>query len=136
MEIVSESEFFSLTGIVPLSKKVIINKGIKTANTLGKNVLFIIPAPEIRPLIQSMVVVTSPIGEKTPPAFAAMIIIPAKNLRSFAFNKILRTRVTIIIDDVILSNTADIKNVMNVICQSKTRTLFVFIRLVIKENPS
>jgi hypothetical protein len=34
------------------------------------------------PCIQSMVVVTSPIGDHAPPAFAATTIIPAKKRRS------------------------------------------------------
>ncbi len=49
----------------------------------ARKVVFMILAVVICPPIQSMVVVTSPIGDQAPPALAAMTIIPAKNKTLF-----------------------------------------------------
>ena len=56
---------------------VIISVGITTDINDGRNRPFIMPVVDTHPFIQSMMVVTSPIGENAPPAFAAMMTIPA-----------------------------------------------------------
>jgi len=48
----------------------------------GQEVAFMIPSVVIWPPIQSIVVVTSPIGDQAPPALAAMTMLPAKKRRS------------------------------------------------------
>jgi len=63
--------------ISPLMKKVKIINGMSKHTILGKMRAFIIPPAEISPPIQSIVVVTSPIGLQAPPAFAAITITPA-----------------------------------------------------------
>ena len=47
------------------------------ATRLGMKISLITPTAVIEPLIQSIIVVTSPMGEKAPPALAAMTINPA-----------------------------------------------------------
>ena len=56
--------------------------GASIQTRLGMNSVFMMFTVVICPPIQSMVVVTSPIGVHAPPAFAAITIIPAKNNRS------------------------------------------------------
>ena len=47
--------------------------GITIETTDGMKISAITPAAVINPLFQSMMVVTSPIGEKAPPELAAMM---------------------------------------------------------------
>ena len=51
--------------------------GTTTLMSEGKNTFIITPSVVIMPRIQSMMVVTSPMGEKAPPELAAIIIMPA-----------------------------------------------------------
>src|SRR6187455_887909 len=98
---------------------------------LGMNVDVIIPTAEICPPIQSMVVVTSPIGDQAPPAFAAMMIIPAKNnlMSLFGINFRMSEIITIVV--VRLSNAEDKKNVTQHTIQSSCFGFLVLIRSVI-----
>jgi hypothetical protein len=52
----------------------------------GMNKPFIISTVVTCPPIQSIVVVTSPMGVQAPPALAAITIMPAKNKRSSRFS--------------------------------------------------
>jgi len=63
--------------ISPLMKKVKIIIGMSRHTMLGKMRAFTIPNAEICPPIQSIVVVTSPMGLQAPPALAAITITPA-----------------------------------------------------------
>ena len=51
--------------------------GTSTLAMDGKNRLLMMPVVETHPSIQSMMVVTSPMGEKAPPELAARIIMLA-----------------------------------------------------------
>ena len=86
--------------------------------------------------IHNIVVVTSPIGEKAPPAFAAMIVKPANQILSSLFltifckieiNTIVAVRLSIIADKI----KANIENI-----QSNFFLLLKFTYPLIVENPS
>ena len=68
-------------------------------------------ADETLPFIQSMIVVTSPMGEHAPPLLAAMTITEAKSIRSLVVGTILRRSITMMIVVVMLSSSADMKKV-------------------------
>ena len=85
------------------------------------------PEADIWPPIHSIVVVTSPMGDQAPPAFAAITTIPTKYLRVSLLLINLRNRVTITIAVVKLSNTADIKKVIKPTIQSSLITFSVLI---------
>ena len=51
--------------------------GTTIAAKLAKKISFITPTAVTEPLIQSIIVVTSPMGEKAPPALAAITMRPA-----------------------------------------------------------
>ena len=87
------------------------------------------------PPIQSIVVVTSPIGLQAPPAFAAITMTPAKNHRDFWLLMSFRAKLTITIAVVKLSNAADKKNESKEIIQSSLTWFVVEMRSVIIENP-
>ncbi|CAI8161204.1 MAG: Uncharacterised protein [Crocinitomicaceae bacterium] len=85
--------------------------------------------------IQSMVVVTSPIGDQAPPALAAMIISPANHILSLlslinflrmVINTIVAVRLSIIADKI----KANIHMI-----QSRYIFFFVFIKFFIVANP-
>lgn len=59
--------------------------------------------------IQSMMVVTSPMGDQAPPLLAAMTITEAQSQRSSRSGTSARSRVTMTIAVVMLSSTADMK---------------------------
>ena len=86
--------------------------GMITDTRAGRNSLAT-SRPEVTlPRIQSMMVVTSPMGEKAPPLLAAMTMTLAKIHRSFCPLIIRRSSMIIMIVVVMLSSTADIKKVM------------------------
>ena len=89
----------------------------------------------ICPPIQSMVVVTSPIGDQAPPALAAMITIPAKNFRWSEFEIIFQSKETITIEVVRLSRTAERKKANKPIVQSKVTDFLLEIWSVIILKP-
>ncbi len=64
------------------------------------------------PPIHSIVVVTSPMGDQAPPAFAASTTIPAKNQRVSLSAMSLRNKLTMTMAVVRLSSTEDRKKVM------------------------
>ena len=64
------------SGFEFLSLKDMINRGTSKQVRLAANVEETMLAALICPPIQSMVVVTSPMGDQAPPAFAAIIISP------------------------------------------------------------
>ena len=92
-------------------------------------------AAEICPPIQSMVVVTSPIGDQAPPALAAITIIPAKNRRISLSGINFRTKETITMVVVKLSNTEDKKKATIHTTQSRAIGFFVLMRSVMNLNP-
>ena len=63
----------SLNANSPFSESDSIYAGTTIDTTDGKVISAITPAAVMSPLFQSMMVVTSPIGEKAPPELAAMI---------------------------------------------------------------
>ena len=77
--------------------------------------------------IQSMVVVTSPMGDHAPPAFAAITIMLLNSNRSLRWCSIFCTKVTITIDVVRLSSIADKKKVIKQIIHNSFRLLVVVI---------
>lgn len=93
------------------------------------------PPVVIIPLIQSMMVVTSPIGEKAPPALAAIIIMPPKIIRSLASATSLRSTIIITMLVVRLSRMAERIKVMMVILQSSARLFLVARASCTKKKP-
>src|SRR5918993_1643493 len=102
---------------------------------LGSNNVLMMLTAEIWPPIHSMVVVTSPIGDHAPPAFAAITIIPAKNKRMSLFGTNFRMRETITMDVVRLSNSADRKNVTQQMTHNNVFGFLVLMRSVMIRNP-
>ncbi len=88
-----------------------IRSGTNKQITLGTNKLLTILKADIWPPIHSMVVVTSPIGDQGPPAFAAITTMPANfNLSSwFGTNLRISESTTIVV--VKLSSSGDSINV-------------------------
>src|SRR5688500_18098248 len=95
---------------------------------LGRIRVLIMLAADICPPIQSIVVVTSPIGDHAPPAFAAITIIPAKNNRIFLFGTNFLTSETITIAVVRLSSNADRKKVTQQITHNRVLGFLVLMR--------
>ncbi len=110
--------------------------GIKKQTNDGIIVLIIILAVVTWLPIQSIVVVTSPIGLHAPPAFAEITIKPANISRSLWEGINLRSRDTITMVVVRLSSTAERKNVRRPTIQTSLRLLVVVIRWVITSKPS
>lgn len=85
--------------------------------------------------IQSIMVVTSPVGVHAPPLLAARITMPQNIHRSFLTDIILRRSMVIRMAVVRLSSMADMKNVKNERIQRSLRLLRVLILSVMHENP-
>src|SRR6188768_4203807 len=102
---------------------------------LGSNKVLIILTEEICPPIHSIVVVTSPIGDHAPPAFAPITIMPQKNSLIFLSGTSFLVRDTIKIAVVRLSSSAERKKVTQHITHNKVFGFFVVIRSVITLNP-
>ncbi len=102
---------------------------------LGTKVSAIILNVVTLPFIQSIMVVTSPIGDHAPPELAARMIIPAKNHLSSLSSISFRSRATITMVVVRLSKTADIKNVTILIIHSSLLLSLVVILSVIIRKP-
>ena len=68
--------FCSLSNF-PFSERLRMSAGITMDTSDGMNISVSTPCVVITPLIHSMMVVTSPMGEKAPPELAAMMIRPA-----------------------------------------------------------
>mmetsp|Transcript_47424 Transcript_47424/g.143563 ORF Transcript_47424/g.143563 Transcript_47424/m.143563 type:complete len:225 (-) Transcript_47424:1424-2098(-) len=86
-------------------------------------------------LIQSIVVVTSPIGVQTPPAFAATTTIAPKRRRSSSLGTSFRSKDTMTIVTVRLFNMAERKKVRKPITQNNVFFDFVVIKLVTTLKP-
>ena len=120
----------------PLSLIEIIPRGTTIAIIEGTIRLTMIVEVVSCPPIQSIVVVTSPIGDHAPPALAEITTIPANNhLVSLSEISFLRSEI-ITIDVVRLSSTAEKKNVRMQIIHINFTLLFVLILSVITRNPS
>ena len=74
-------KFVGVITCCPFSDLLIMARGTSRLTTEGINNAKMIELAVICPPIQSMVVVTSPIGDQAPPALAAITIIPANNKR-------------------------------------------------------
>lgn len=85
--------------------------------------------------IQSMIVVTSPVGVHAPPLFAAIITTLAKSHLSLLSPTSFLSSIVITIAVVRLSSTADMKKVMKAKIQRSLRLFEVVILSVITENP-
>ena len=94
--------------------------------TAGISTSVITPAAVITPLFQSMMVVTSPIGENAPPELAAMMTSEAYMTRSLRSLTSLRNIIIITIEVVRLSRMALRIKVMMAIRHSNERLLLVF----------
>ena len=101
--------------------------GTTRQTRLGSSSERIIPPLVMFPPIQSMVVVTSPIGDQAPPAFAAITIIPIKKRRSSLSSMSFARRVIMTMVVVKLSRTAERKNAVNPVIQSNLILLFAVI---------
>ena len=110
--------------------------GTKIDTKLGKNTVFIMLIVVTCPPIQSIVVVTSPMGDQAPPALQATIIIPAITRRCSGFRTNLRATDTITMAVVRLSNKADKTNDNPLIIQSSVRVFRLAIRSVMSVKPS
>ena len=87
------------------------------------------------PPTQSIIVVTSPIGDHAPPALAEIIIIPANIHKSFLSFIILDIKAAMTIDVVKLSSTAEKKKEIIHKIHINGTFLLVVILSVIIENP-
>src|SRR3990170_983075 len=87
-------------------------RGTRRHMILGNSKFLITSGAVICPPIQSIVVVTSPIGDQAPPALAAMIINPTKNNLISRLGMSFRIKDTITMVVVRLSKTADRKKVI------------------------
>ena len=67
---------------LPCKKRMAIKTGINADTILGRIKWGIVDEVEIFPHTQSMIVVTSPIGDQAPPLFAAIIMILPNTHRS------------------------------------------------------
>ena len=103
------SSVLSSTSISPLKTgiRVAITVGIIMQTIEGINKVLISIKAVTLSCIHNMVVVTSPIGDQAPPAFAAIIIIPANHIRRFVSFMIFRRMVIKTIVAVRLSIIAD-----------------------------
>src|SRR5690606_5083782 len=93
------------------------------------------PGGEICPTIQSIVVVTSPIGDQAPPALAATMIIPAKKSLISRFETSLRVSETRTMVVVRLYRIQERINVNQHISQMNVVGLVVLDRSLINLNP-
>ena len=84
------SAFFSGSFVLKIAIFEAMNKGISRDTKAGKKRCSISFKGLTFPAIQSMVVVTSPIGDHAPPALAAMMTKPANHMRSSLSGTILR----------------------------------------------
>ena len=89
----------------------------------------------IWPPIHNIVVVTSPIGVQAPPALAAMMTIPAKNLRCSASLINFLSNETMTMEVVRLSKTEERKKVMMETIQRSLTVFLVVMRSVIMRKP-
>ena len=101
----------------------------------GISTSVITPAAVITPLFQSMMVVTSPIGENAPPELAAMMTREAYITRSLRSLTSLRNIIIITMEVVRLSRMALRIKVMMAIRHSNERLLFVFSVSLTKLKP-
>ena len=102
----------------------------------GTKTPLMIASAVICPPIQSIVVVTSPMGDHAPPALAAITMIPAKNQRSSLRPNIFRLTAIITIVVVRLSSTALRKNVTKPIIHNRVVIFVVLILSVMTLKPS
>ena len=96
---------------------------------------FITPRAVITPLFQSMMVVTSPIGEKAPPELAAITTRAAYMMRSLCSLTSFLSIMIITMDVVRLSSIAERIKVMKAIRHSRAFLLFVFSVSLTKLKP-
>ena len=87
------------------------------------------------PRIQSMMVVTSPMGDHVPPLLAAMTMMLAKSQRSLRLAMMRRSSITMMMVVVMLSSTADMKKVMMASSQSSLCLLWVVMWSVMTPKP-
>ena len=93
------------------------------------------PKVDTFPLIQSMVVVTSPIGDQAPPAFAAITARDTNQILSSFVGTNFRSKETSTIVAARLSKVAERKNARIEIKISMVLFLVVLILFVITANP-
>ena len=96
---------------LPFNMKLSIAAGTAIDAKEGRNKDFITPEVLILPFTQSMMVVTSPMGENAPPLFAASITIDEYMSLSEVSLTTLFNTMTITMAVVMLSSTAERKNV-------------------------
>ena len=123
-------------GTSPRMLKLRINRGTSRQTRLGINSPTITPEAVIWLPIQSMVVVTSPIGDQAPPALAAITTTPTNNQRSGRPRISLRSSETMTMVVVRLSSAADRKKVRKPMIHSRCTRFRVWIRSVMTLKPS
>ena len=101
----------------------------------GMVISHITPRAVMRPLFHSMMVVTSPMGEKAPPELAAMMTSEAYMMRSLWSLTSFRKIIIITMLVVRLSRMAERMNVMKAMRHSSVRLLLVFITPRTQLNP-
>ena len=123
--------------IFPLNtgKNEATNKGTIKHTVAGINTYSTNLAAVTLPFTQSIVVVTSPIGDQAPPALAAITMREAYHIRSFCSGIILRRMVIRIIVVVRLSIIADRKKPITPIIQRSFTLLLVRINRLMISNP-
>ena len=134
----SHSSSFSWAGrsMSPFNRKLSRLRGTSRQTMLGKIKLAMMVPVVNWPPIHNMVVVTSPIGDQAPPAFAATTTMPAKSHLVCLSSINLRNKDTMTMEVVKLSNNAEKKNVKTQTIQSILTLLRVVIRSVMTLNPS
>ena len=121
---------------LPRSMVPTITSGISKLTKEGKNTPLTMATVVTRSAIHNMVVVTSPIGDHAPPAFAASTTTPAIISRSPRSLRTLRSSEIITIVVVRLSRTALRKNVTKPMIQTSDPTVRALIRVVMTSKPS
>src|SRR5512133_175098 len=125
----------SIGSIFPLIKNETVINGTIRLMRLGNRRDFITPTDVILLPIQSIVVVTSPIGVQAPPAFAAITVIPAKNILSSLLSENFDRREIMTMVVVRLSRTAERKKMIIDIIHKSLCLLVKLITFVITSKP-
>ena len=129
------SSFTSGRTMSPLRVLPSRSTGTTMQTRLGSRVFTMMLTVVTCPLIQSMMVVTSPMGLQAPPALAARMTMPAKSQRSFLSAMSLRRSATMTMAVVMLSSRAERKKVRMETTQRSFFLSVVLMRSVMTVKP-
>ena len=125
----------AIAGSLPFNIYCMMKAGTSIDTNEGTKISVITPTVVIEPAIQSMMVVTSPMGEKAPPELAAIITNAAYTIRSCLSATSLRNTIIITMLVVRLSRMADRKKVIKAMRHNSPRLLCVCMESRTKLNP-